>query len=375
MTTPSALPKAEADISGRTGIKLNLPVYSGEEESKVKADQFIGKVEHAGAAGHWDDATYVSMASFNMTGKANTWQVVYLHKYPQHATQWAQFRDAFLTRFHRANTITERTFLLAQLSMKTSESVGDFHDRVQRTIMELRLSNECILLFLLNGLTPSIKKTVEQTTGLVTEHQFLTAALAAEAAQTTKVHRANITAIATSSERTPADVVRSDDSSDADDGEPSSKDAEIAALQQKFQKLNNKWKHRKKPTVANPQQQQYRGSGGRNNSEPRRSGGGRSGTTGRSSTPNSTFCFRCRRYGNHFANNCPVPQEMLATLVPDVPHPHSNFGTYGQHGQAQSTSEAAMNGAGMNVMGAGYASDDHAFFRMVTPPIEKTPKN
>ena len=29
------------------------------------------------------------------------------------------------------------------------------------------------------------------------------------------------------------------------------------------------------------------------------------------------------------AKQCPVPQEMLATIVPDVPHPSSTFGTYG----------------------------------------------
>jgi len=54
MNPSGAIPKAEAEASGHARVKLNLPVYSSEEDSKVKADQFIGKVEHAGAVGHWD---------------------------------------------------------------------------------------------------------------------------------------------------------------------------------------------------------------------------------------------------------------------------------------------------------------------------------
>jgi len=60
-------------------------------------------------------------------------------------------------------------------------------------------------------------------------------------------------------------------------------------------------------------------------------------------------------------------------MIPDIPHPSSNFGSFGQHGQAQSTSE--INTMSMNAMGARAEFDENSFYRMTSGPVERIPKN
>ena len=296
----------QAPVGMPSGYKIQLPTYNGVESPKLRAAEFLDKVESCGIVYGWSDVHKIRAATMNLTHIANTWHYNLFEDYPETMVRWDKFKEMFLERFHRRITPTEQNAHLEKLKQRPTESVDDLMDRCKRTISELGIAKTQIIFYFLQGLHPHIRTKVQEIPTLVTKEDFLRTARAIERAAPSNSKIIDIATI----------QVTADGSEDDTEKEQSTND-EINALSERIQvltsQLKGKKKRKKKPEF------------------PRKGGaGGRSGTTGvKSNVPAGTFCYRCRRYGNHMAKQCPVPQEMLATIVPDVPHPSSTFGTYG----------------------------------------------
>jgi len=298
-----------------SGYRIQLPTYNGIESPKLRAAEFLDKVDSCGIVYGWSDVHRIRAATMNLTHIASTWHYNLFKDVPLAMVNWTTFKEHFLERFHRRITPTEQSAHLEKLKQRPTESVDDLMDRCKRTIDELQLERKQVIFYFLQGLHPHLRTKVQEIPTLVTETDFLKTARAIERAAPASQKIIDIASIET------------DETPEEEQDKEKSLQEEISALQDKLQVLTTQVKGKKKKRKF----QEF----------PRRGGaGGRSGTVGvKSNVPGGTFCFRCRRYGNHLAKQCPVPQELLATIVPDVPHPTSTFGTYGmasmQQAQAQ----------------------------------------
>ena len=298
------MPPKEEEGEGITilpGYKIQLPQFNGVETSKLRADDFLTKIEAAGIVYGWTSQHKIRAASMNLTNIAHTWCLNLFHDNNNAKTDWNVFQAAFIDRFHRKATPTEQSTYLDKLKQRPTECVDDLLDRVKRTLRELEIASSQIVFYFLQGLHAHIRVKVQEIPGLKTENEFLKTARAIERALPANQKIVDIATIETGVE---------DKEEPRDD--PTD---EIAALQARIEVLTATTKPKPKKKKRGP----YKPAGA----------GGRSGTTGVRNNSGSIFCYRCRRYGNHLAKQCPVPQELLATIVPDIPHPTSNFGTYG----------------------------------------------
>jgi hypothetical protein len=287
-----------------SGYKIQLPTFNGVESSKLRADDFIEKVEACGIVYGWADVHMIRATSMNLTNIANTWCNNLFHDEEATKTTWKLFKERFLDRFHRKATPTEQSAYLDKLKQRPTESVEDLMDRIKRTLRELEIDKGQTIFYFIQGMHSHIRLKVQEIPHLETEEDYLRTARSIERALPSNQKIIDIASLETETQ----------------DEEKDSKESitdEIASLQHRIEVLTSTI--RPKPKKGK-KRAPYRPVGA----------GGRSGTVGVRSNPGSNiFCYRCRRYGNHLAKQCPVPQELLATIVPDIPHPSSTFGSYG----------------------------------------------
>ena len=109
--------------------KVTLPLFNGHEVP-IRADNYIRMVEQLAAINKWSAEATINVASLNLKQTANTWAVVYFKKNPD-VREWAVFKKAFLTSFHRKTTIADKQALISRVKQRRNEGIDDFMDRVE----------------------------------------------------------------------------------------------------------------------------------------------------------------------------------------------------------------------------------------------------
>ncbi|MCK5843274.1 MAG: hypothetical protein KAG97_01120 [Victivallales bacterium] len=284
----AAGPSDDMATTGQTSspgaYKVSLPFFTGQETAGLRADHFIHMVEQCGSINRWSHEAMTNAASLNLRDTARTWSQLYFQDYVD-MTQWVEFKTAFLARFHRKTTLSDKQALINKLKQRSHETVDDFMERIQLTIMDMDslFNAESAVYFFLQGVHPGLKKFLEQDKTLLVKKDFLESGRAYERAHPTQPAQSMINAAHDSDE-------------EEDDPEMTSVvDEAVAALQRR----------RARPPFR------PRGSGPNRRFTPgRRPTNYQPATTNR---PPPGRCYRCNRFG-HFRKDCKVPQSLIAAL-------------------------------------------------------------
>jgi len=139
-------------------------------------------VEQCGKVHNWSDEAKVNAASLNLRDTAHTWSILYFRK-TKNPESWATFKEAFLERFHRRTTISDKQALLSKLRQKPTKLV-DFMDRIDLTLLDIpKFSSEKgSTYFFLQGILPGVKKFIKSNKDLKEKEDFLSASHAWERA-------------------------------------------------------------------------------------------------------------------------------------------------------------------------------------------------
>ena len=260
--------------------KVSLPFFTGQETAGLRADHFIHMVEQCGSINRWSHEAMTNAASLNLRDTARTWSQLYFRANID-MTRWLEFKTAFLARFHRKTTLSDKQALISKLKQRSTETVDDFMERIELTILDMdsMFNADSAVYFFLQGVHPNLKKFLEQDKGLLVKKDFLEAGRAYERAHPTHPALSMINAAA-------------DSGDELDDPEMTTVIEEsVAAVLRRRSKAP------------------FRPRGG---SSQRRFTPGRRTPAGGNRPPPGR-CYRCNRFG-HFRKDCKVPQSLIAAL-------------------------------------------------------------
>ena len=218
-----------------SGYKIQLPTYNGVESPKLRAAEFLDKVESCGILYGWSDVHKIRATTMNLTHIANTWHYNLFEDHPETMVSWVKFKEMFLERFHRRITPTEQNAHLEKLKQRPTESINDLMDRCKRTISELGIAKSQIIFYFLQGLHPHIRTKVQEIPTLVTKEDFLRTVRAIERAAPSNSKIIDIAMIQISAEASEDDADKEQTTND-----------EINALSKRIQVLTSQLKGKKK---------------------------------------------------------------------------------------------------------------------------------
>lgn len=311
------------EVSTRTINETKVPAFSGLKDNR-KPELWLAKLDSIAAQNNWDDNRYIEAGANAFTGEAENW--MQSERFSNDTGMSRSLRDresfkrAFLEMFNAKCSQVEQMFYWTQLSQDKDESVRSFWirvesgntefiqnffrkkypvvndrnrknvDREKRIIVEY--TNQALRdMFFINGLKKSIQDLVKPRMKdiMTLKISMLDAAQEAEAA----VHKpAHQTVAAVSNKPTWAKKAAPNKGGGQQGGA-------------------------NKP--QQPQQQQYQPQ--RQQQQSQNDGSKRLRKIQNRQKP--IFCYRCKQWGKHFKNECPVPISVLQTMqgmdINDVP--------------------------------------------------------
>ena len=124
--------------------RLQIPIYDPDTDA-ISPKAWINLVDLGRqAAGkneagneNWTDEITASHAILLLRGKAASWISNLIEDKDDSIKKWSSLKEKFRHRFCEKHTLSEKTKLISDLSMSSSESVNDFFDRCKSHLMIL----------------------------------------------------------------------------------------------------------------------------------------------------------------------------------------------------------------------------------------------
>ena len=124
--------------------RLQIPIYDPDTDA-ISPKAWINLVDLGKqAAGkneagneNWTDEITASHAILLLRGKAASWISNLIEDKDDSIKKWSSLKEKFRHRFCEKHTLSEKTKLISDLSMSSSESVNDFFDRCKSHLMIL----------------------------------------------------------------------------------------------------------------------------------------------------------------------------------------------------------------------------------------------
>jgi len=289
------------DMEG--GKSTKVPPFTGTDKDEYSADIWLTNVARLGELNNWKDEQILNGCLLALKDVASVWRESELRLGSTSLTTWPRFQEAFLSRFQEAKSAVEQVSIISNLKQGQKESVRDYFDRVNNSVhlsandslVTMRLDRNittadegfkaCITHFMrvhyVSGLKPEIWRLVEaKFSSLKTKEDLVKAAVEAEVASGQEArHIATI-------------------------------EAELAALR----------------LSSGQQFSSGRGRGFSRGSRGARGGSSRGGAAGGSGSlthkqkvsnrTNWIFCFKCKQWGKHRANECKFSEAQIRDLKP-----------------------------------------------------------
>ena len=119
---------------------LRLQYFRGNEADTMTAENWIAKIDRARGRCGWTSLVTAQTAVDYLRENADDWQQTLWNstEEDQNALKdWDAFKTAFLERFSRVRTASQRVYALNHLKQKRTEKVAQFADRVLLSIQEV----------------------------------------------------------------------------------------------------------------------------------------------------------------------------------------------------------------------------------------------
>ena len=332
--------------------------FTGDNQTNGNANDcqlFMRRFEKCVDLWSWNDVAAISAFEMCLKGTALMWITNFSIIHPNKVKNWSEVKDAFRKEFDNTYKPQDKVASLRGLIQDKTESVGSFAIRVEYTVLTLDMNEEntvaCdaiiskfqvddeteenrrkrkkamediykvgrdavrrenMLQYFCNGLRPAIKTKTLAIPNLKTYEDFVAAAKQVELAE--DKHTNSIAAV----DDIDACAEKAYEAS-TECRELKELDKSIDALLQKFRNLNQNGNGRQRRFESRgrnaPQQRNVRGNGrfrGRSNFNSRQNGNGNN--TAAANSMRMIQCFRCKKWGYHRANNCPIPNEQLSEI-------------------------------------------------------------
>ena len=378
-----------AQIDFGSSWKTLTGYFDGKAKSSTEVLTLIRNFEQCVTSGNWTQHMAINNFSQILTGTARTWMELLQAYNPRKAKKWDVFKEAFLAEFQSVKNESEAHEQFAKLFQGKNETTRDFSYRVKQTVavirkykaeipagateiqrtvamMQKQRVEDEINQYFMNGLRPEIKSemTKQSSYRKMDIDERIDLAMQIEFSMAPKTLPMAEMGRQTTEE--PGKEEEENKSMENLTQEEFKK--HVAALNRQYNQRffggNNQRGNNRGRGRGNNQRgaQSYRGNawnqghgnqGGRWNNGNTRGGhqnnfqtnsyngrggyqnqnGGRGGY--QSQERRRIKCFRCRKFGYHTAQNCPVPNSDLASLTMDeyddgTPHPYENMGQNNQ---------------------------------------------
>ena len=354
-------PGAQAQVDFGHTWKQVTGVFNGEPKTLTEVANFVKNFERAIVSGNWTQLMTITNFSQVLVGDARTWLEITEARHPEKSKKWQTLKVLFEKEFKTQADDNERRTQIKTLTQKRNESARAFSYRVQHTLLvvndtmsklpadatvvqkavakALKEKNESdVTLFFMSGLLEEIRLKMEGQLGFKDTTFDEKVKLASEIEQKIITPR-NLGLNEMKSENKTTTENKSEEKSEAEIR------GDISALnrllnekrQQNGWRGNrgqrggrgNNWAQRGNYNNGyNQGGNNQRGGGGWNNGNRGNRGfrGGRGGYQNQEGK-RRIKCFRCRKFGYHVAENCPVPATDLNSLLPDefdagIAHPY-----------------------------------------------------
>lgn len=177
---------AAANQDGKVSIKID--VFFGEPRDAKTPEQWAETLDRATGVNAWAPQAAAQAALEQFRGAAHTWATRLKKRggvEAQALTTWPLLRVAFLARFQRGKTSTDKVALIAAMKQRQDEEEGDFVDRGDVAVLiavEDELAAHCVApnaelkkaafvecrdtmtkLILMAGFKPEIRRKLEES--------------------------------------------------------------------------------------------------------------------------------------------------------------------------------------------------------------------
>ena len=82
----------------------------------------------------WDDSVTASHSILSLRGKSADWVANLLEEKDGSVKKWSELKKKFLARFSQKHTLSEKTRLISDLQMTSTENCQDFFDRCKTSL-------------------------------------------------------------------------------------------------------------------------------------------------------------------------------------------------------------------------------------------------
>ena len=282
-----------------------VPPFTGTEKDEYSADIWLTNVTRLAELNSWKDEQILSGCLLALKDVASVWRESETRLGSTSLSTWPRFKIAFLSRFQEAKSAVEQVSIISNLKQNQKESVRDYFDRVNNSVhlsahdslLAMKADaavttadqgfQACITHFMrvhyVSGLKPEVRRLVEaKFSSLKTKEELVKAAVEAEVASGQEARH-------------------------------------IATLQEELAALR---------LAQGSYASSGRGRGASRGSRGARGGYSRGGASGGSSSggfshrqkvSNRTswiFCFKCKQWGKHRANECKFSEAQIRDLKP-----------------------------------------------------------
>ena len=281
-----------------------VPPFTGTDKDEHSADIWLTNVTRLAEINSWKDEQTLSGCLLALKDVASVWRESETRLGSTSLSTWPRFQAAFLARFQEAKSAVEQVSIISNLKQQQKESVRDYFDRVNNSVhlsahdslLAMKVDatvttadqgfQACITHFMrvhyVSGLKPEVRRLVEaKFSSLKTKEDLVKAAVEAEVASGQEARH-------------------------------------IASLQEELAAL--------RMSAGGQYSSRGRGSSRGSRGGSSRGGssrGGASGSSGglshRQKVSNRTtwiFCFKCKQWGKHRANECKYSEAQVRDLKP-----------------------------------------------------------
>ena len=286
----------------------NIPTFTGVA-ANITLENWLDNVNEHKTLRNWSEGQTVSAAKLKLEGKAAVWKQNAIAETPEVFSSWSTLKEALWSRFGQQKTPTENTNALhdCKQQFEPYEEIKDFHDRsmiIARNFMSSVKKEECAKDC--SSADPcAVCKQAKNAVDHVKFQTFIKGMLP---------HlRQAVQADGSSDTVDKALKVAQDKEQSLKNSRPRGQNDDINAVEYDVQEWYNRGRGQTKGNFrGGPQRGRGRGRGGgqdfrrreRNQSfQPRKP---RFIDVPLKDRPNTILCFRCKKYGRHYAKECKV---------------------------------------------------------------------
>ena len=285
--------------------------HGSTETSQLSAEQWATMIDRLMVANNWSTEVTAAKAANALKGIALNWYE-YVSDEPQGAAilaKWATFKPAFLNRFKTSRSAEQELSLIRNLIQDKSESVEVFYERVALTLKkvvsrnlqrELVSDGRAVLevfkkIHFVNGVKEEIRAPLcRRLDQLTSTDAIVRAAISIEASMIT-TEPASINAI---NRQPPRNAYRNQPSQYS-----SNNNFNTNGYANNFRGNRRQRGRGNRRSSYNPQRQPpFRPPQSQSQSDKRR----------------WIFCYRCKQWGLHYANECNRSLTQIAALTPQT---------------------------------------------------------